>query len=222
MRKLEDAEPERMDLTVSDTLAGYTHRFVPRTGPDTRTLVMLHGTGGDENDLLSLGKALAPQAAMLSPRGTVLENGANRFFRRVAEGVFDLQDLRSRTDDLARFIREAVAKYDIDAAQLIAVGFSNGANIAASLLLSHPGTLSGGILFRAMVPFEPAKPVSLTGTRVYVGAGRNDALVPAAQSERLAELLRNNGADVTLAWQSAGHTLTRADLDSARAWLAAA
>ena len=204
---------------MPDTLAGFIHRFVPRTGPDARTLLLLHGTGGDENDLLSLGKTLAPQAALLSPRGTVLENGANRFFRRVAEGVFDLEDLRARTNDLACFVREAVAKYELDSSQLIAVGFSNGANIAASVLLSHPGTIAGGILFRAMVPFEPKEPVSLTGTRVYVGAGRNDALVPAAQSERLAQLLRNNGADVTLAWQSAGHTLTRSDLDSARTWL---
>jgi phospholipase/carboxylesterase len=206
-------------LTVPDTLAGFIHRFVPRTGPDARTLVLLHGTGGDENDLLSLGRSLAPEAALLSPRGTVLENGANRFFRRIAEGVFDLEDLRARTDDLARFIGEAVARYELDPANLIAVGFSNGANIAASLLLAHPGTLAGAILFRAMVPFEPKTPVALGGTRVYVGAGRTDPLVPAVQSERLAELLRGNGADVTLVWQSAGHTLTRSDLDSAHTWL---
>jgi phospholipase/carboxylesterase/glyoxalase family protein len=211
----------KTDLTVTspDTVAGYTHRFVPRSGPDPRTLLLLHGTGGDENDLLSLGKSLDPQAALLSPRGTVLENGANRFFRRVAEGVFDLEDLRARTDDLARFVREATTQYELDPTNVIAVGFSNGANIAASVLLAHPGTFAGAILFRAMVPFEPKSSVPLSGTRVYVGAGRIDALVPAAQSERLAELLRNNGADVTLAWQSAGHTLTRADLDSARSWL---
>jgi len=181
---------------------------------------MLHGTGGDENDLLSLGRSLTPNAALLSPRGTVLENGANRFFRRVAEGVFDLEDLRARTDDLARFVREGVEQYELDSTGVIAVGFSNGANIAASVLLAHPGVFAGAILFRAMVPFEPKDPVPLSGTRVFLGAGRNDPLVPASQTERLADVLRGNGADVTLAWQSAGHTLTRADLDSARAWLA--
>jgi len=181
---------------------------------------MLHGTGGDENDLLSLGRSLTPNAALLSPRGTVLENGANRFFRRVAEGVFDLEDLRDRTDDLARFVREGVEQYELDSTGVIAVGFSNGANIAASVLLAHPGVFAGAILFRAMVPFEPKAPVPLSGTRVFLGAGRNDPLVPASQTERLADVLRSNGADVTLAWQSAGHTLTRADLDSARAWLA--
>ncbi len=206
-------------LRVTDTLAGYIHRYVPRTSPDPRTLVLLHGTGGDENDLITLGRTLAPHAALLSPRGTVLENGANRFFRRVAEGVFDLEDLRVRTDDLARFVAEAVARYELDPAHVIAVGFSNGANIGASVMLSHPGTFAGGILFRAMVPFEPKAPVSLAGTRVYVGAGRSDPLVPAPHSERLAELLRSNGAEVTLVWQHAGHSLTRGDLDSAQAWL---
>ena len=204
---------------MPETLAGYIHRYVPRTGPDPRTLVLLHGTGGDENDLIALGQMLAPSAALLSPRGTVLENGANRFFRRVAEGVFDLEDLRARSDDLARFVGEAVARYELDPANLIAVGFSNGANIGASVMLSHPGTFTGGILFRAMVPFEPQAPVALAGTRVYIGAGRSDPLVPAPQTERLAEVLRTHGADVTLVWQNAGHSLTRADLDSASAWL---
>src|SRR4051812_42568663 len=133
----------------------YVHRFIPSSSGDQRTLLLLHGTGGDENDLLPLASMIAPGAAVLSPRGNVQEQGANRFFRRLAEGVFDLEDLRRRTDELADFVREAVEQYELDAREVIAVGFSNGANIAASMLLVHPDVLRGAVLFRAMVPFEP-------------------------------------------------------------------
>jgi phospholipase/carboxylesterase/glyoxalase family protein len=142
-----------------------------------------------------------------------------RFFRRLAEGVFDLEDLRARTTDLAAFVVESATRYGFDPEKVIAVGFSNGANIAGSLLLSNPGLLRGAILFRAMVPFVPDAPVKLTGTKVYIGAGRADPLVPTALTERLAELLRSSGADVTLDWQPTGHTLTSADVAAARTWL---
>jgi phospholipase/carboxylesterase/glyoxalase family protein len=206
----------------SNALGTYVHRYVPPKAEDSRTLLLLHGTGGDENDLIPLGEMLAPDAGFLSPRGTVLERGAARFFRRLAEGVFDLPDLHARTKELVAFVEAAAAHYGFDPKQVIAVGFSNGANIAASTLLSSPGTLSSAVLFRPMVPFIPDNPVSLIGTRVFIGAGEGDPIVPAAHSERLAELLQICGADVTLTWQPGGHTLTRADVAAAYDWLEAA
>jgi phospholipase/carboxylesterase/glyoxalase family protein len=201
----------------SNALGTYVHRYVPPKAEDSRTLLLLHGTGGDENDLIPLGEMLAPDAGFLSPRGTVLERGAARFFRR-----FDLPDLHARTKELVAFVEAAAAHYGFDPKQVIAVGFSNGANIAASTLLSSPGTLSSAVLFRPMVPFIPDNPVSLIGTRVFIGAGEGDPIVPAAHSERLAELLQICGADVTLTWQPGGHTLTRADVAAAYDWLEAA
>jgi phospholipase/carboxylesterase len=199
-------------------LATHVHQFVPSSGDD-RTLLMLHGTGGDENDLLPLGHMLVPGAALLSPRGNVLENGAPRFFRRLREGVFDLPDLHTRTRELAAFVRAAADEYHFDLSRLIAVGFSNGANIAASVLLSDPQLLSTAILFRPMVPFEPESPPDLGGKRVYIGAGETDPLVPQNLTKRLADLLRSYGADVRLDWQAGGHALTRADVAAAQEWL---
>jgi phospholipase/carboxylesterase/glyoxalase family protein len=206
----------------SNALGTYVHRYVPPKAEDSRTLLLLHGTGGDENDLIPLGEMLAPDAGFLSPRGTVLERGAARFFKRLAEGVFDLPDLHARTKELVAFVEAAAVQYGFDPKQVIAVGFSNGANIAASTLLSSPGTLSSAVLFRPMVPFIPDNAVSLVGTRVFIGAGEGDPIVPAAHSERLAELLQICGADVTLTWQPGGHTLTRADVAAAYDWLEAA
>lgn len=198
---------------------GFVHRFVKGTGADAPTLLLLHGTGGDESDLLPLGRALLPGAALLSPRGKVLEHGMPRFFRRLAEGVFDVPDLIARTRELAGFIRDAVTTYGLDAERLFAVGFSNGANIAGSLLLLEPGLLRGAVLFRAMVPLEPERLPSLAGTSVLVAGGRDDPIVPRTNTERLIELLRSCGADVTVEWQSGGHGLTQGDVDAARRWL---
>jgi predicted esterase len=199
----------------------FVHRFVPATQDGSRpTLLLLHGTGGDENDLLPLGRALDPGAALLSPRGKVLESGMPRFFRRLAMGVFDQEDLAVRTDELASFIGEAATRYGIAADQIVAAGFSNGANIAASLLLRHPGVLRGAILLSPMVPFEPASPVDLKGTAVFIGAGRADAMVPAANTERLAALLGESGAEVTVHWEQGGHAITPTEVAAAREWLA--
>jgi phospholipase/carboxylesterase len=206
---------------VSEALARLTHRFVPaRVGASGTTLLLLHGTGGNETDLLPLGHSLAPEAALLSPRGNVLENGMPRFFRRIAEGVFDQEDLVRRTHELAEFLTAAEAEYAIERRRLIAVGFSNGANIAASLLLLHPDALAGAVLFRAMLPFEPEAVSDLSATAVLLSNGRLDPIVPVEQPERLAALLREGGADATLHWERAGHELTEADVDVARAWLA--
>jgi phospholipase/carboxylesterase/glyoxalase family protein len=198
--------------------APVSHKHVwEQGGPDT--LLLLHGTGGDEHDLLALGRELAPGASLLSPRGNVLEGAMPRFFKRLAEGVFDLADLERRTRDLAAFVREAAESYDFDRDRITAVGFSNGANIAASVLLRDPGLLKRAVLFRAMVPFEPEQPPRLKGASVYIGAGRLDPIIPQANVERLAAILRDGGAAVTLDWQPAGHGLTKADVDNARDWL---
>ena len=201
---------------------GFIHRFVPPERDDPTTLLLLHGTGGDENDLLPLGRMLDEEAALLSPRGKVLENGMPRFFRRLSMGVFDEEDLVRRTHELAGFVEEATSEYGLDPQRLFAVGFSNGANIAASLLLLHPGLLAGAVLLRAMVPFEAETPTDLQGTPVYLAAGRSDQMVPPESTERLAKLLREAGAEVTLDWQPGGHGIGRAEIEGARAWLAGA
>lgn len=198
---------------------GFVHRFEPAAAPGRPTLLLLHGTGGDETGLLPLGRSLAPSAALLSPRGKVSEGGAARFFRRLAEGVFDLDDLRARAAELAGFVGAAAAAYEFDPAAVVAVGYSNGANIAAALLLLHPGVLAGAALLHPMVPLVPEEPPDLTGTPVFVGAGRRDPLVPAAETERLVALLRGYGADLALAWHDGGHGLDEPELRAAAAWL---
>jgi predicted esterase len=202
-------------------MTAFEHVFEPPSaqGGSPFTLLALHGTGGNEHDLVPLARQLAPRAAILSPRGKVLENGMPRFFRRLAEGVFDLDDLTRRTNELADFVSEAAELYKFDRARVVAVGFSNGANIASSLLLLRPETLAGAVLFRAMVPIVPTEPPALGGIRVLLSNGRRDGLVSAGETERLKALLTSAGADVTLAWQNSGHDLTAADVPLARQWL---
>ena len=200
--------------------SGFIHRFIAAKEPETPlTLLLLHGTGGDEADLLGLGHQLAPGVALLSPRGKVLENGMPRFFRRLAEGVFDLEDLRARTHELADFVEMAVQRYRLASDRVFAVGFSNGANIAASVLLLRPQVLAGAVLFRAMVPLVPETLPHLRGRPVLLAAGRRDPIVSPDETERLRLLLAQAGADVTLHWETAGHALTPLDLEATRAWL---
>jgi predicted esterase len=194
----------------------HVHRWVPAERAGLPTLLMLHGTGGDENDLLPLGRQLLPGAAMLSVRGNVLEHGAPRFFRRLAEGVFDIDDLHRRTDELADFVTAASEEFEIPENSLYAVGYSNGANIAGSMLLTRPTVLAGGVLLRAMVPFEPVIPPVLTGKRVLISAGKVDQMISPVGTERLAAILRGAGADVDLVWQPTGHGLTAGDLAAAQ------
>ena len=195
----------------------FIHEFVP--GSSSRTLLLLHGTGGNERDLIPLGRELDPNAALLSPRGKVLENGMPRFFRRLAEGVFDLEDLKTRTNELADFVAAASRDYELAADHIVAVGYSNGANIAASMLLLRPEIMHAAILFRAMVPLNPDTLPTLSSVRVWIGAGDQDPIVPASETKRLAELLRRAGADVTIRFAKAGHGLTNDDLEAARHWL---
>jgi phospholipase/carboxylesterase len=203
----------------------FIHRFLPAAPEDKtpRTLLLLHGTGGDENDLIDLGRALDPTAAILSPRGRVLENGAPRFFRRLAEGIFDEADVIARAHELAGFIKSAVIEYNIDTKSLVAVGYSNGANIAAAMMLLGVADFPRAILLRAMVPLAKPVPVpapaSATALRALVAEGQFDPIANPDNGRRLTEMLRATGAIVDLIFQPAGHELTSEDMMAARRWL---
>ena len=197
----------------------FIHRFEPGADAGRPVLLALHGTGGDEHDLVDLARAIDPAAPVLSPRGRVLENGMPRFFKRLAEGVFDQEDLRLRTRELAAFLDAAAAEYGFERSRMVAVGYSNGANIAASLLLSDgPVGFLGAILLRPMVPFEPAALPDRRNTRILVSASRQDPIVPPRLTERLAELLSSAGGDVTTRWYPTGHGLSPQEIRDAALW----
>jgi predicted esterase len=195
----------------------FIHQFIP--GSSDRTLLVLHGTGGDENEFLPLGREMDPAAALLSPRGQVSENGHLRFFRRLAEGIFDLEDLKRRTDDLADFIEAAARHYGFDVSKLVAIGYSNGANIAASVLLQRPGILRTAIMLRAMAPFEPEPLPDLSGVRAWIAGGKQDVVIAPGETQRLADLLSSAGAEVTAQFFNGGHELTNFELVRAQRWL---
>lgn len=225
-------------------LETFVHRFEPGSDGARPVLLALHGTGGDENDLIPLARMIDSRAPILSPRGRVLENGMPRFFRRLAEGVFDQEDLRVRTRELGEFIEAAAAEYGFDRRRVVAVGYSNGANIAASLMLaktgstetgtptfsadenskevsvpvSVPAVFAGAVLLRPMVPFEPAATPSARGTQILISASRQDPIVPPSSTERLAELLAAGGAEVTMRWYPTGHGLSQREIEDAAAW----
>jgi predicted esterase len=203
---------------VTDDL-GFIHRFVP--GEESAdTLLVLHGTGGNESDLIGIGQAIAPGAAILSPRGNVLENGAPRFFKRIAEGVFEPKEVRTRAEELARFIRAAAVTYRLDPSRIFAFGYSNGANIASTVMLIEPGAIQGSILFRPMLVYEPPDKPDLSGSSIFISAGRLDPIVPTASVEQLAEIFRSGNADVTLKWQISGHNLVPSEVREAAEWFA--
>ena len=201
------------------TALDFIHVFEPAADTAQPTILVLHGTGGNENDLIPLAHALWPGAAVLSPRGRVLERGMPRFFRRLAEGVFDLDDLKLRTNELADFVTRAADHHRFDRSKVIAAGFSNGANIAASLLLLRPGVLRAAALFSPMVPIVPDTPPLLRGVDVFISAGRRDPLVAPENTQRLADLLQEYGANVSVRWTEGGHTLTPQDAGAAAEWL---
>ena len=196
----------------------FIHRFEPASDGSDRTLLLLHGTGGSENDLIPLAQALDPGAGLLSPRGKVLEGGvAARFFRRHGEGVLDVGDLKERTDELAGFIRSASDTYGFPPSGLVAIGVSNGANVATALLFRHPDLLEGAALLRPMLPYVPEPAPDLSGKRVLVATGEGDPMVPPEQPAELARLLAGFGAEVTTSTApGAGHGLGREDLDALR------
>lgn len=208
------------ELPVHMPKFAYHHVFEPGSEGDAPPLLLLHGTGGNENDLLRLGRMISPGSALLSPRGDVNEAGALRFFPRLAEGVFDPQDVSRRVTTLADFVAAAAKHYRIDLQRLVAIGFSNGANAAGAMLLLRPEILAAAALFRPMVVLDlPAAANSLVGRRVLIANGSTDPLVPDDHPERLANLFRAGGADVTVRTHAASHALVQADVEATRTWL---
>src|ERR687895_830041 len=203
----------------SSSELGFIHQFIPSFATQV-TFLLLHGTGGNEQDLIPLGRELNPRAAMLSPRGKVLESGMPRFFRRLAEGVFDTEDLKFRTHELADFMENASKVYGFDLKYLVSVGYSNGANIASSLMLLHPEVMSSAVLFRAMIPFMPERVPNLSAKDIFLGSGENDPIVPREQTETLFRLFEEAGANIVLHWQkNSGHELGYDEISAAREWL---
>jgi phospholipase/carboxylesterase/glyoxalase family protein len=204
---------------LEDSDLGFIYRYQPAKDPAQPTLLLLHGTGGDENDLLPLGRLLAPEAGLLSPRGKVLEQGMPRFFRRYPDGRFDVEDVKLRARELADFVDAAAEKEGFERRSVVAAGYSNGANIAAAMLIAQPRVFAGAVLFHATLPYRPAEPADLTGVPVFLTGGRRDTMIPPEGTEALASLLREAGAEVTLSWQPGAHALTRDEVEGARHWL---
>lgn len=194
------------------------HIYRQGTSADAPTLLMLHGTGGNEHDLIPLADLISPSSNVLGVRGNVLENGMPRFFRRLSEGVFDEEDLIQRTHDLKAFIDDAAAKYGFDRSRVVAVGYSNGANIAASLLFHDGDALQGAVLHHPMVPLRGKELPDLSGVPVFIAAGQRDMMCPPQESEDLTSLLRGAGADVALHWEQGGHQLSRTEVAAAAVW----
>ncbi len=212
---------EERVVSAEPTPASLGWQHVHAAGePGAPALLLLHGTGGDENDLIGLGRALRQGATLISPRGRVLEHGMRRFFTRTPGVGFHFPDLAERTDELAEFVRAAQREYSVEPGALWAVGFSNGANVAANLMLRHPGLLRGGVLLRALLPAPAPEGLDLTGTRVLVAAGTSDQMIPRAMSQLLIDALRHHGADVTEQWTPSSHGLVQEDVLVARDWLA--
>ena len=207
---------------MKNTELGFIHRFIPANSKEKQsdlTLLLLHGTGGNEEDLIPLGKELSSNASILSVRGKVLENGMPRFFRRLKEGIFDMEDLNLRTNELAEFILNSSSVYELELERIIAVGFSNGANIGASLLLRRPEVLSGAILFRAMVPFIPKVLPDLSNKHVLLSEGLHDPIVSREEAQNLLKLFMRTHSDAALEWQDSGHNLVQEDIVASRRWL---
>ncbi|WP_332694781.1 alpha/beta hydrolase [Halalkalibacter lacteus] len=197
------------------------HIFTEGKKKGAPTLLLLHGTGGNEHDLLALADMIAPESAILSVRGNVLENGMPRFFRRLAEGVFDEEDLVFRTKELTDFVNDSANKYQFDRDHVVAIGYSNGANIAASMMYHHENALNGAILFHAMVPRRGVAIPELTGTSVFIGAGKRDPLIALNETKELAKDLEKANATVTEYWVDGGHQLVREEVEKAREWFEA-
>ncbi|MFD2680390.1 alpha/beta hydrolase [Bacillus seohaeanensis] len=194
------------------------HIFQKGKDASKPTLLLLHGTGGTEQDLLPLASKIDEEASILSVRGNVSENGMPRFFRRLAEGVFDEEDLVFRTNELNEFLDEAAEKYHFDRQNIVAVGYSNGANIAASLLFHYENSLKGAILHHPMVPRRGIELPDLTGTSVFIGAGTNDPICPSSESTELQALLEKANANVQIHWENRGHQLTFDEVEAAAKW----
>ncbi len=204
---------------------GFIHLFQPaphltaeQTPAAATTVVLLHGTGANEYDLLELGHTIAPDANILSPRGKVLEQGMPRYFRRFPNGVFDQEDLAFRARELADFLGRAAAHYRFDPKQVVALGFSNGANIAAAMFLLQPTAFAGGLLFSPANPLDNPPTVDLTSKQIFIGSGRADQICPPVQAEQLGAKLQTLGAEVSIFWHDSGHTIVPSELRAAQGW----
>ena len=207
-------------MKITSEQLGLAHIYIAAQNADRPlTLLLLHGTSGDEFNLISLGRNLDSNSNILSPRGNVLENGLPRFFKRISNGVFDLEDLKKRTQELAEFVEKSSRIYSFDLDRVVAVGYSNGANIAASLLLLVPRLLAGAILFRPMLPLKPETKPDLSGISVLIMAGIHDNVIPKYQPIKFADLLCESGATVAVRWQDAAHNLSDGEIETAREWL---
>ena len=205
-------------VTKNDDL-GFIHNFIPAQSSDGKVLLLLHGTGGNEDDLLTIAQMIDERATILAPRGKVLESGMPRFFKRFAEGVFDVEDLNFRTNELANFIRKASEKYGFDLRSVITVGYSNGANIGASLLLLRPESMKSAILFRAMISLVPDKLPDLSGKKVFISGGRFDSFIPQNKTIELKQTLEKAGAEVKMNWEDSAHALVQAEIVKAKTWI---
>lgn len=194
------------------------HIYQEGTDKNAPVLLLLHGTGGDEQDLLPLAQIIDPSASVLSVRGNVSENGMPRFFRRLAEGVFDVPDLIFRTQELKQFVDDAAVQYGFDRSKVVALGYSNGANIAASMLFHYADALQGAILHHPMVPLRSMELPQLSGVACFIAAGENDPICPPSESKELMSLLSDAGAEVSIHWERHGHQLSRTEVDTAKAW----
>lgn len=194
------------------------HIFQKGTDITAPVLVLFHGTGGTERDLLPLAQAISPTSSVLSVRGNVLENGMPRFFRRLAEGIFDEEDLIFRTKELYDFLDQAAVEHGFDRNNLVAIGYSNGANIAGSLLFHYPDALRAAILHHPMVPLRGIQLPDLSGIPVFIGAGQNDPICSPQETEELLKLLSEAGSTVAVHWEQAGHQLTRSEVEAAGTW----
>lgn len=212
-----------LEFKINEKIGGLfmIHLFKEGKNPSKPVLLLLHGTGGTEKDLLPLADMIDPEASVLSVRGNVLENSMPRFFRRLAEGVFDEEDLIARTKELHEFLDEAAEKYSFNRKNIVAVGYSNGANIAASLLFHYKDSLKGASLHHPMVPRRGIELPNLTGTSVFIAAGKNDPMCPPEESEELNELLTSAGAETAVHWEMNGHSLTRTEVEAAAQWFTA-
>lgn len=211
---------------------GFIHKFIASNsridvkggGKEEKKIIpiflLLHGTGGNEEDLIPIGREISSEAAILSPRGKVLENGVMpRFFRRLAEGVFDIEDLKFRTNELADFVKNASKVYGFELHYVVAIGYSNGANVASSMLLLRPEVISAAILFRAMVPYQPEVLPDLATKHIFMSSGRYDPIVPKQETEKLFTLFKKAGAEISLNWQDSGHELSMEEVKKAKKWI---
>jgi len=209
-------------MNIMSKELSFIHEYVEPEDAGLGMTLLLHGTGANEHDLLNLGRMITPGAGLLSPRGKILENGMYpRFFRRLEEGVFDVENLLEQTHALAGFIKEAAKEYGFKAEGLTVAGFSNGANMGCSLLMQYPELFSRAVLLRPMMPYEPEIAPNLIGKKIYAAAGTDDPLIPPDNTQQLVQMLRTFGGEVTLAWEEAGHNLTQKEVTEIRKWIEA-